>query len=84
MPSNFRNRFINSNSRSLDGCFAGALGSLGRTRRGARPGAGKMQGIWPRRQLEHGMCLSQRTCARLLAGTPRGSTNGGAPFSSGR
>jgi hypothetical protein len=63
MPSSLRRRFMSSNSRSLDGCFVGALGSFGRGRRGARPGAGKMQGIWARRQLEHGMCLSQRTWA---------------------
>lgn len=64
IPSSFRRRFISSNSRSLDGGFAGALGSFGRGRRGARPGAGKMQGIWARRQLEQGMCLSQRTLSR--------------------
>lgn len=66
IPSSFRRRFINSSSRSLEGCFVGALGSFGRGRRGARPGAGKIHGIWARRQLEQGMCLSQRTFASML------------------
>lgn len=67
MPSSLRRRLISSSSRSLEPCFPGALGSLGLGRRGARPGAGKMQGIWARRQLEHGICLSQRTWAEHVS-----------------
>lgn len=72
MPSNFRSRFMSSISRSLEGCLGGAFGSLGRGRRGARPGAGKMHGIWARRQLEHGMCLSHRTFLLLQVTQLRG------------
>lgn len=72
IPSNFRRRFINSISRSLDGCLGGALGSFGRGRRGARPGAGKIHGICARRQLEHGMCLSHRTFLLLQVTQLRG------------
>lgn len=63
MPSSLRSRFISSTSRSLV-CFGGALGSFGRGRLGARPGAGKMQEMCALRQLPHGMCLSQRTLRR--------------------
>jgi hypothetical protein len=71
IPSNFRSRFNNSASRSLDGCFDGALGSFGLGRRGALPGAGKMQGIWALRQLEQGMSLSHRTWRTVSMLAPR-------------
>lgn len=63
MPSSLRNRFISSTSRSLV-CLGGAFGSFGRGRRGARPGAGKMQEMCALRQLLQGMRLSHRTLRR--------------------
>ena len=73
MPSSLRSLLTSSASLWLE-FLTGALESLGR--RGARPGAGKTQGMATRRQLEQGICLSQRTFRRRQVTHDRGFSTG--------
>jgi hypothetical protein len=82
MPSSFRNLFKSSNSLSVE-FRGGASMSFGRGRRGARPGAGKTHWMWARRQLEHGISLSQRTLRRLHVTQLRGFKAGPLPDMAG-